>query len=108
MTAALALAALLGLTLLIGQIGVAVAARHHAQSAADLAALAAAGGLERGTATGCAAAADIARRMGVRIGKCVVADWDVTVTIEFEIALGPIGDRVVRATARAGPMTDAE
>ncbi len=108
MAAALALAALLGLTLLIGQLGVAVVGRHHAQSAADLAALAAAGRLERGAAAGCAEAAEIGRRMGVRVPGCVVVDWDVTVTVELGISLGPIGKRVLRATARAGPTEDAE
>ncbi|MCP9621603.1 flp pilus-assembly TadE/G-like family protein [Nocardia otitidiscaviarum] len=103
-TAAWALAALLTVTLLLAQLGVAVVARHEAQSAADLAALAAAGGLDRGTDAGCAEANRVGQRMGVRIRGCVVAGWDVTVTVESGITLGPLGTRMVRASARAGPV----
>ncbi|WP_306363878.1 Rv3654c family TadE-like protein [Nocardia sp. CC227C] len=103
-TAAWAVAALLTVTLLLAQLGVAVVARHRTQSAADLAALAAAGGLDRGTVAGCAEADRIGQRMGVRVRECVVAGWDVTVTVESGITLGPLGTRMVRASARAGPV----
>ncbi|WP_327143306.1 Rv3654c family TadE-like protein [Nocardia sp. NBC_01327] len=102
--ACVALLALLTLTVLVAQVGVAVAGRHRAQSAADLAALAAAAGLDRGTAAGCARAEEIARRMGVRIVGCTVAEWDVTITVEARMTLGPLGTRSVRAMARAGPI----
>lgn len=52
--AALALAGLLGLTVLVGQVGAAVVARHRVQAAADLAALAAAGALVYGAVEACA------------------------------------------------------
>ncbi|MFI6870678.1 Rv3654c family TadE-like protein [Nocardia sp. NPDC050406] len=104
--AALAVAALLAVTLLIAQIGVAIAARHHVQSAADLSALAAAGALDRGTAAGCAEAERIARRMVVRVRECAVAEWDATVTVESPIRLGPLGTRMVSASARAGPAEE--
>lgn len=106
--AALALAGLLTVTLLVAQVGVAVIGRHHAQSAADLAALAAAGGLTEGTAAGCAEADRIARRMGVRVRDCAVAQWDATVTVESTISLGPFGSRMVSAAARAGPVESGE
>ncbi|QLY31381.1 Rv3654c family TadE-like protein [Nocardia huaxiensis] len=106
LTACLALAALLAMTLLIGQVGAAVVGRHHVQSAADLAALAAAAALDGGNTAGCARAETIARRMNVRVLDCVVADWDVTVTVEMRMSLGPLGVRPVRAAARAGPAGD--
>ncbi|WP_067531720.1 Rv3654c family TadE-like protein [Nocardia crassostreae] len=106
--ACLAVLAMLAVTLLVAQVGVAVAGRHQAQSAADLAALAAAHDLTRGTAAGCARAAEIAGRMAMRGSGCVVEDWDVTVTVEARMALGPLGARVVRAMARAGPIDHVE
>ncbi|WP_433627067.1 Rv3654c family TadE-like protein [Nocardia sp. CA-120079] len=99
-----ALAALIGATLLIAQVGAVVVARHRAQAAADLAALAAAGELARGADVGCAEAGEIARRMGVRIQQCEVVQWDATVTVEGNVPMGLLGKRTVRAVARAGPV----
>lgn len=101
--ACLALTALLAVTLLIGQVGAVIIARHRAQAAADLGALAAAGALSSGPGDACAQARDIGRRMSVRVPACTVADWDVTVVAEITASLGPFGTRVVSATARAGP-----
>ncbi|WP_459955123.1 Rv3654c family TadE-like protein [Nocardia sp. IFM 10818] len=106
--ACLAVLAVLAVTLLVAQVGVAVAGRHRAQAAADLAALAAAHDLVGGTAAACARAEEIAGRMAMRVVGCVAADWDVTVTVEARLALGPLGTRVVRTMARAGPIDDAE
>jgi secretion/DNA translocation related TadE-like protein len=72
----------------------AVVARHHAQAAADSAALAAAARLPDGAEAACAHAATIAGAMRVRIVDCAIDDLDVVVTIEA----GP-----ARAAARAGP-----
>ncbi|WP_433758299.1 Rv3654c family TadE-like protein [Nocardia sp. CA-135398] len=104
--ACLALAALIGATLLIAQLGAVVVARHRAQSAADLAALAAAGELMHGADAGCAEAGEIARRMGVRIQNCEVVQWDATVTVERNVPMGLLGKQTVRAVARAGPVED--
>ena len=101
--ACLALTALLTVTLLMGEIGAVIVARHRAQAAADLGALAAAGALSTGPGDACAQARDIGQRMRVRVHTCAVADWDVTVVAEITASLGPFGARVVRATARAGP-----
>jgi len=106
--ACLALVALIGVTLLIGQVGVAVVGRHRAQAAADLAALSAAAELERGANAGCAAAGDIASRMGARILQCAVVQWDATVTVEANVPMGLFGKRTVRAVARAGPVEVGE
>ncbi|MEC3913809.1 Rv3654c family TadE-like protein [Nocardia sp. CDC160] len=102
-TACLALIGVLTSMVLIAQIGVAVAARHRVQAAADLGALAAAGALDGGSAAACARAVEVVDRMGARSAGCVVRGWDVTVTAEGRISLGPLGRREVRAAARAGP-----
>lgn len=104
--ACLALAGLIGATLLVSQVGVVVVARHRVQAAADLGALAAAGALEQGAEAGCAQAIELARRMRVRIRECEVAQWDATVTVEGNVPIGLFGNRTVRAVARAGPVED--
>ncbi|WP_330183851.1 Rv3654c family TadE-like protein [Nocardia sp. NBC_01503] len=106
--AGVALLALLTLTVLMAQVGVAVAVRHRAQSAADLAALAGAAGVAGGRQSACAEADRIGNRMGVRMIDCAVLDWDVTVTVEARMSLGPLGSRSVRAMARAGPIGDSD
>ncbi|MQY17959.1 Rv3654c family TadE-like protein [Nocardia macrotermitis] len=103
-TACLALTALLAATLLFVQVGVVIIARHRAQAAADLGALAAAGALATGT-DACARARDLGQRMRVRVRSCVVDGWDVTVVAELTAALGPLGTPDVRAVARAGPAS---
>ncbi|BDT92923.1 Rv3654c family TadE-like protein [Nocardia sputorum] len=102
----IALAALIGVTLLIAQVGIVVVARHRAQAAADMAALAAAGALVDGVDAACAEADGVARRMGTRIRVCEAAEWDVTVTVERNVPIGLYGDRVVRTSARAGPVEE--
>lgn len=98
MVAALTMVAILGLTL-----GSVVVARHRAQAAADLAALAAAGGLIAGPAWACARAGEIATAMGAQMPSCIVAELDVVVSVAV-----PAGSRfggIAHAAARAGPVT---
>ncbi|MEV0250104.1 Rv3654c family TadE-like protein [Nocardia sp. NPDC050712] len=104
--ACLALASLIVVTILLGQVGVAVVARHRVQAAADLAALAGAGALGEGSDAGCAAAGEIARLMRARVRACVVSQWDVTVTAEQNVPMGLFGVREVSAMARAGPVQE--
>ncbi|MFD6455746.1 Rv3654c family TadE-like protein [Nocardia sp. NPDC060220] len=104
----MALAGLICLTLLVGQVGVAVVARHRAQGAADLGALAAAGLLAESAETACGEAGEIARRMGVRVRRCSVAQWDVVVDVEANVSAGVFGMRTVQASARAGPVEENE
>jgi secretion/DNA translocation related TadE-like protein len=87
--------------------GLAVLARHRVESAADLAALAAAARIGLGTDF-CARAADIAARNGARLRSCRV-DLDpdgrsgsVRVVVETLVRLPVAGDRRVTASARAG------
>jgi secretion/DNA translocation related TadE-like protein len=84
-------------------VGTAVIARHRAQSAADLAALAAAGRLAAGQATACGWAASLANSMHASVAGCVVQDLDVIVTVDVPVPLSRWGIGSARASARAGP-----
>lgn len=80
-------------------VGAAVVARHRAQAAADLAALAGAARAPAGAESACAQAAAVARAMRVGVAGCTLEDLDVVVTIETGV--GRWGN--ARAAARAGP-----
>ena len=84
-------------------VGSAVIARHRAQAAADLGALAAAGRLALGADAACAWATSIANRMGAAITSCVVEDLDVVVGVNVTAELGRWGVGMAHAAARAGP-----
>ena len=87
----------------------AVLARHHVESAADLAALAAAQRIGLGPAP-CARAGVIARRNGAHLLSCRVrlaADGRsgvATVTVVVEVRFPLVGARAVRASARAARL----
>lgn len=86
-------------------VAMAVVARHRATTAADLAALAGAGGAVEGEADPCAGAAAVAAANGARLRACSVdaaAVADVVVGVPVE--LGPLGAREATARARAGPV----
>lgn len=93
--------ALLTVTLAAGRVGAAVLARHRAQAAADLAALAAAAALPAGPATACEQARELAASMGSAIADCAVTGLDITVRVSVGVGLGG-GE--ARAVARAGPV----
>jgi secretion/DNA translocation related TadE-like protein len=103
--AAAMVAVLLSITGGSAYLGAAVVARHRAQAAADLAALAAAAGLVAGPETACAQAKALAGEMRVSTTGCAVDDLDVVVTTEVRLAVG--GWRSARAAARAGPGNPA-
>lgn len=87
----------------------AVVARHRAESAADLAALAAAQhiGVDDGP---CAAAAQVAVANGARLQRCTVAlaadgrSGTVLARVELSVHLPVAGSRKVLASARAGRL----
>ena len=82
-------------------LGSAVVARHRAQAAADLAALAAAVRLPGGAVAACREAQDLAEAMRATVRGCQVERLDVVVTVTARV-----GGRVAaeaRAAARAGP-----
>lgn len=84
-------------------LGSAVVARHRAQAAADLAALAAAGYLPSGAAAACSRASAVAHEMRVDDAACGVDGLDVVVTVRVVVAFGG----AARAAARAGPVGSA-
>ena len=84
-------------------VGSAVIARHRAQAAADLAALAGAVRLPTGAAAACGQAALVAHRMATRYAECRVDGLDVVVTVEVPVMLTDLGIGPARAVARAGP-----
>ena len=101
--AAAMIAALVVITAGGADLGAAVIARHRAQAAADLAALAGAAYLPAGAASGCAQASALARSMGTTAVGCTVDGLDVVVTVEAPSALGFTRMGRARAVARAGP-----
>lgn len=97
------LALLMSIALGVMVFGTAVVARHRAQAAADLAALAAAGRLASGSAAACAAASSVAGAMRSTITTCRVEQLDVVVGVDVRVELGRWGVGSARAQARAGP-----
>lgn len=94
--------AVVGLAVVL--LAAAVVARHRAGSAADLAALAAAGRAVRGDPDPCVAAGEIAAANGASLDECVVEDRAVVrVRVSVPVELGPVGERRATARARAGP-----
>jgi secretion/DNA translocation related TadE-like protein len=102
----LALAGLLAvLAAAVVLVGAAVVARHRATTAADLAALAAAGRAVVGDADACAAARRIARADDAELESCTVGTGTVAeVHVRVPVRLGPLGLAGARARARAGPV----
>ncbi|HEY2502576.1 MAG TPA: Rv3654c family TadE-like protein [Mycobacterium sp.] len=84
-------------------VGSAIVARHRAQTAADLAALAAAVRMPSGVAAACARASAVAREMRVGGVQCEAENLDVVVTVEVAVVFAG----VARAAARAGPVSEA-
>lgn len=80
-------------------LGSVVVARHRAQAAADLAALAAAARLPSGVTAACARATAVAHAMRVDDAQCDVDSLDVVVTARVVVAFAG----AARAVARAGP-----
>ncbi|WP_369830179.1 Rv3654c family TadE-like protein [Mycobacterium sp. E1747] len=81
-------------------LGAVVIARHRAQAAADLAALAAAARLPSGAEAACAHATAVARRMRADDAGCAVDGLDVVVTVRIAVF-----GRAASAAARAGPAS---
>jgi len=98
------LAVLVTVTVVMAQLGAAVVARHRAQAAADLSALAAAVRLADGRGTACAAAEAVIAAMRVRSGGCAIQGLDVVVSVEVPVSLGRWGTGYAAASARAGPV----
>lgn len=89
-------------------LGAAVTARHRAQTAADLAALGAAGAVAAGPEAACGLAGQIAARMRSVIAGCRVEGLDVVLDVSVPVRLGRWGFGPARASARAGPVNSAD
>jgi secretion/DNA translocation related TadE-like protein len=105
--AAFLVAALVALCMVAVLVGAVVIARHRAQSAADLSALAGARHVASGPQVACRVANSIGSAMGATVAGCEVDHLDVVVTC----AVGVIGAGLIggsgaqaRAVARAGPV----
>jgi secretion/DNA translocation related TadE-like protein len=93
----------LAVLLLAGTVAMAgglLVARHRAQSAADLGALAGALRAVEGPGVACPAADRIVRANGGRMVACRVEGLDVVLTVRVA---GPAGWGAAEASARAGP-----
>jgi secretion/DNA translocation related TadE-like protein len=100
-----AIAVLMGVVVFGLHLGGAILARHQAQSAADLAALAGAGVVLTGEPHACEQARRVTDRMRVHLVSCRARGWDVLVEVAARPAggLGGLGEATGRA--RAGPAT---
>jgi secretion/DNA translocation related TadE-like protein len=85
-------------------LGEALVARHHAESAADLAALAAAANMVAGEQYACAQARRVTDRMRVALASCRADGWNVLVAVAVHPPgwLANLG--AATAYARAGPV----
>jgi secretion/DNA translocation related TadE-like protein len=100
-----AVIALIGLVLTVAVgYGAAVTGRHRAETAADLAALAAAVRVPDGAAVACRTATRIVTRNGAVLRGCRVAGEDVEVEVGRPVRLGRFGVHTAVARARAGPV----
>jgi len=82
-------------------LGAAVIARHRAQAAADLAAVAGAARIATGPGAACAQAQRLATRLRAVDIDCAVDGLDVVVTVA--VPLPGVRAGAARASARAGP-----
>ncbi|MCK8612983.1 Rv3654c family TadE-like protein [Gordonia sp. C13] len=102
---AFAIAALAAVLVMVIYVGAAVLARHRAQSAADLSALAAAADHVAGESDPCTAARAVAaaQRPSAEVVSCRLDGDDVLVSVRVPVDLGSFGVRAATASARAGP-----
>lgn len=97
-------AALVLIAVASAHIGSAVIARHRAQAAADLAALAGADAVPAGIGVACARAERLAQEMDAVLGSCALDELDVVVTVRVAPGLGGRWSGPATALARAGPQ----
>ncbi|GAA5127934.1 Rv3654c family TadE-like protein [Pseudonocardia adelaidensis] len=88
-------------------LGAAVIARHRAEAAADLAALAAAGLAVEGAQAACRRAGEVAGAMGGTVTSCRLAGWDALLEVRVPISVALPGIDTATGRARAGPVPTA-
>ncbi|MFF3667419.1 Rv3654c family TadE-like protein [Microtetraspora malaysiensis] len=93
--------------LVVLQTGAARVARHRAQSAADLSALAAAAQALSSPQNACARARAVAVANGARMDACDLSEGVVRVSVSVPVprVLPLLGSATATARARAGPVT---
>ena len=84
-------------------LGAALLARHRAESAADLAALAAAREAVRGEVPACRRAAEIAAAMGGEVARCRLVGWNALVEVRVPLPFALPGLTTANGRAMAGP-----
>ena len=101
-----AIAALLAVTTLVVWLGAAAATRHRAASAADLAALAAAGVAVEGQGVACGKARLVTDRMRVELHRCRLNGSRALVEVVAQPPGVLAGFGPAEARARAGPVVE--
>lgn len=95
--------------LLVGlHLGSAVVARHRAEAAADLAALAAAAVAVEGADAACRRAAQLAAAGGGTVTSCLLDGWDVVVEVDVGVPIAVPGLDRATGQARAGPIPEPD
>jgi secretion/DNA translocation related TadE-like protein len=95
--------ALLALLWFVLQLGAVTIARHRAEGAADLAALAAAVHAPQGQQFACERANRVASGMRAELAECRMDGWDALVTVRTGLPEFVLGGQNASARARAGP-----
>jgi secretion/DNA translocation related TadE-like protein len=96
---------LAAVSLAVVLVGSAVVARHRASTAADLAALAAAGSAVAGRPDACAVAGRVAAANSAVLASCVAEGAGVVrIRVNVAVRLGPLGVHSATGRARAGPV----
>lgn len=103
---AVGITVLILLTGLAVQLGAVLLARHRAENAADLAALAGAAVVLDGSDRACATAGEIARANGAELVSCHQESLDVRVQARVRVRAGPLTG-LATGRARAGPVAGA-
>jgi secretion/DNA translocation related TadE-like protein len=88
------------------QVGAAVVARHRAQVAADLGALAGAAWAPAGRSAACSRAAELVSANGAALEACALNGLDVTITATVAFAGTDLIAQRARSSARAGPAAE--
>ncbi|MFR9728942.1 Rv3654c family TadE-like protein [Saccharopolyspora sp. MS10] len=105
---ALAAVLILGLVALAGfgiSLGSVMLARHRAEGAADLAALAAAARVPQGRGPACGTAVQVAEAMRARVIDCALDGTDARIVVAVRAPSGPgVLSPQVTGRARAGPV----
>jgi secretion/DNA translocation related TadE-like protein len=102
--AAMAVAVLTSVLVAGLHLGAAILARHRAESAADLAALAAARQAVRGQTAACHEAATIASAGGATVTRCLLLGWNALVEVRVPVPMALPGLDAAFGQAMAGPV----